>query len=133
MTIAWTGVEWESEAPLTTILRFFFINKHPNNSLFKPNNQPNPHIKMSAPNANAPNEGIVGQIGNSLNNAAQYVSETVQGAGATASKEANKEKAKGNSADDSISGRVSGAMGAASDKVDEKKHEGSASANKNSI
>ncbi|KAI5251403.1 hypothetical protein E4T42_04301 [Aureobasidium subglaciale] len=98
----------------------------------KPTN-PQPNIKMSAPNANKPNEGIVGQIGNSLNNAAQYVSETVQGSGATASKEANKEKAKGNSADDSISGRVSGAMGAASDKMDEKKHETSAEANKRSI
>ncbi|KAG9539005.1 hypothetical protein KCU79_g19845, partial [Aureobasidium melanogenum] len=53
---------------------------------------------MSAPNANKPNEGIVGQIGNSLNNAAQYVSETVQGTSATASKEANKEQAKGNTA-----------------------------------
>lgn len=41
-------------------------------------NQPT-SIKMSAPNANAPNEGIVGQISNSISNAANYVSETVQG------------------------------------------------------
>jgi hypothetical protein len=60
-------------------------------------------------------------------------SETVQQGTATASKEANKEQAKGHTADDSISGRVSGALGAASDKVDEKKHEGSAKANKQGI
>jgi len=34
---------------------------------------------MSAPNANAPNEGIVGQAVNSISNAANYVSETIQG------------------------------------------------------
>merc|ERR1712093_507770 len=98
-------------------------------SLPNQTNQPPTTFKMSAPNANKPNEGIVGQIGNSLNNAAQYVSETVQGTSATASKE----QAKGNTADDSISGRVSGAMGAASDKMDEKKHDTSAEANKRSI
>jgi len=88
---------------------------------------------MSAPNVDKPNEGIVGQISNSVKNAANYVSETVQGAGATASKEANKEQAKGHTADDSISGRASGALGAASDKFDEKKHETSARANKEGI
>jgi len=34
---------------------------------------------MSAPNANAPNEGIIGQISNSVANAANYVSESIQG------------------------------------------------------
>lgn len=34
---------------------------------------------MSAPSANAPNDGIVAQIGTSLNNAVKYVSETIQG------------------------------------------------------
>lgn len=47
-------------------------------------------IKMSAPNVDKPNEGIVGQISNSVTNAANYVSETIQGKGAEASKEANK-------------------------------------------
>jgi hypothetical protein len=62
-----------------------------------------------------------------------FSSETVQGATATASKEANKEQAKGHGADSSLSGRVSGALGAAGDKVDEKKHETSARANKEGI
>ncbi|KAJ4317257.1 Ras- protein rsr1 [Ascochyta rabiei] len=89
---------------------------------------------MSAPNANKPNEGIVGQIGNSIANAANYVSETVQGNAAEASKEGNKQQAKGNvPGQDSISDRVSGAMGAASDKIDQSKHEGSAEANKRSV
>merc|ERR1712137_968772 len=93
----------------------------------KPTNPTHQTINMSAPNANAPNEGIVGQVTNSISNAAQYVSETVQGATATSSKEANREKAKGNV---SISDRASGALDAAGDKIDEKKHEGSAKANK---
>jgi len=36
-------------------------------------------IKMSAPNANAPNEGIVGQVVNSVSNAINYVTESIQG------------------------------------------------------
>ena len=34
---------------------------------------------MSAPNVNAPNEGIVGQTINSLGNAVNYVSDTLTG------------------------------------------------------
>ena len=45
---------------------------------------------MSAPNVDKPNEGIIGQISNSVTNAANYVSETIQGKSAEASKEANK-------------------------------------------
>lgn len=55
-----------------------------------------PPINMSAPNANTPNEGLVGQAINSVQNAANYVSETVAGKGKEASAEANKETAKGN-------------------------------------
>ncbi|OSS49276.1 hypothetical protein B5807_05644 [Epicoccum nigrum] len=51
---------------------------------------------MSAPNANKPNEGIVGQAVNSVSNAVNYVSESIQGNTAEASKEANKQQAKGN-------------------------------------
>lgn len=69
---------------------------------------------MSAPNANNPNEGIVGQAMNSINNAANYVSESIQGKSAEASKEANKQQAKGNTPNDSISDRISGAAGAVS-------------------
>ena len=88
---------------------------------------------MSAPNIDKPNEGIVGQAVNSAKNAANYVSESIQSIGATASKEAHKEQAKGHGTDDSISGRASGALNAASDKIDEKKHDGAAKANKESI
>lgn len=88
---------------------------------------------MPAPNVDQPNEGIVGQISNTIANAANYVSETIQGNTAEASKEANKQQAKGNTADDSISGRVSGALGAASDKVDQHSHEAQAKANKEAI
>ena len=89
---------------------------------------------MSAPNANKPNEGILGQAANSISNAANYVSETIQGTTAEASKEANKEQAKGKVAgNDSITDRASGALGAAGDKLDQHKHEGAASANKHSI
>ena len=89
---------------------------------------------MSAPNVNAPNEGLVGQAVNSVKNAANYVSESIQGNSAEASKEANKQQAKGNvPGSDSITDRASGALGAAGDKLDQHKHEGSAEANKRSI
>merc|ERR1712108_25138 len=98
-------------------------NKHQTNKL-----------KMSAPNANTPNEGIVGQAVNSVKNAANYVAETVQGQSAEANKEANKQQAKGNvPGQDSITDRASGALNAASDKMNQEKHEGSAEANKRSI
>ncbi|KAL6711508.1 Ras-related protein rsr1 [Coniothyrium glycines] len=89
---------------------------------------------MSAPNANNPNEGIIGQAVNSVKNAANYVSETVQGNAAEASKEGNKQQAKGNvPGQDSLTDRASGALNAASDKIDESKHKGSAEANKHAI
>lgn len=89
---------------------------------------------QSAPNANAPNEGIVGQIANSVSNAANYVSETIQGKSAETQKEADKEKAKGNvPGQDSISDRVSGALGAGQNKLEETKHDASAKANKEGI
>ncbi|OCK74788.1 hypothetical protein K432DRAFT_386609 [Lepidopterella palustris CBS 459.81] len=89
---------------------------------------------MSVPNADRPNEGIVDSAINSVTNAANYVSETVQGKTSEASKEANKEQAKGHIVGkDSIGDRISGATGAISDKFDQTKHEGSASANQHSI
>merc|ERR1712000_785613 len=90
-------------------------------------------INMSAPNVDAPNEGIVGQVTNSVKNAANYVSETIQGNAAEASKDANKEQAKGNVGDTTMSGRASGALGAASDKLDQTKHESAGKANKEAI
>jgi len=89
---------------------------------------------MSAPNVDKPNEGIVGQIANSVKNAGNYVSESVQGKSSEASKESNKEQAKGHvPGQDSISDRVSGATGAVSDKFDQHKHDTTARANKESI
>ncbi|EWC44466.1 hypothetical protein DRE_06734 [Drechslerella stenobrocha 248] len=89
---------------------------------------------MSAPNVNKPNEGIVGQIQNSLENAGTYISETIQGKSAEVSKEGNKEQAKGNvPGKDSLAERASGALGAASDKFDQHTHESSAKANREGI
>jgi len=81
---------------------------------------------MSAPNVDGPNEGIVGQVTNSVKNAANYVSETLQGDSAEAKKEANKQQAKGNAGDTSLTGRASGALNAAGNKLDQTKHEGAA-------
>ncbi|KAJ6134002.1 Glucose-repressible protein [Penicillium sp. IBT 18751x] len=55
-----------------------------------------------------------------VKNAANYVAETIQGAGATASKEANKEVAKDSNA--SISTRANAAVDALGDKKDEQVH-----------
>ncbi|KAJ6256799.1 hypothetical protein Dda_8667 [Drechslerella dactyloides] len=89
---------------------------------------------MSAPNVDKPNEGIVGQMANSVKNTANYVSDTLQGKASEASKEGNKEQAKGNvPGKDSLSDRVSGGLSAAGDKVDQHTYESSAKANKEGI
>jgi len=89
---------------------------------------------MSAPSANNPNDGIIGSAVKSVQNAANYVSETVQGNASEASKEGNKQQAKGNvPGKDGLTDRVGGAFSAAGDKIDQTKHEGSAEANKRSI
>ena len=64
----------------------------------------------------------------SIKNAANYVSETVQGAGATASKETNKEVAKDNNA--SLGSRATAAKDAVGDKFDEQKHNTNADVHK---
>ncbi|PSS25460.1 hypothetical protein M430DRAFT_16178 [Amorphotheca resinae ATCC 22711] len=56
-----------------------------------------------------------------VKNAANYVAESVQGAGATASKEANKNVAK--DSDASLSSRATAAKDAVIDKKDEKSHD----------
>ncbi|KAJ5362447.1 hypothetical protein N7541_003291 [Penicillium brevicompactum] len=63
-----------------------------------------------------------------VKNAANYVSESVQGTGATASKEANKGVAKDNDA--SLTSRASAAKDAVVDKKDEKSHDVKADVNK---
>lgn len=88
---------------------------------------------MSAP-AGSSNDSTLGSLANSAQNAVNYVSESAQSMISGASKEGNKEQAKGNVAGkDSLSDRASGAFSAASDKIDEKTHDTSASANKQSI
>ncbi|KAJ5178864.1 glucose-repressible protein [Penicillium capsulatum] len=56
-----------------------------------------------------------------VKNAANYVSETIQGAGATASKEANKNVAK--DSDAKLTTRASAAVDAVSDRKDEQVHD----------
>jgi len=65
-----------------------------------------------------------------VTDAANYVSETVQGAGSTASKEANKNVAK--DSDASVTSRLSAGKDAVGDKFDEQKHETKADVHKES-
>jgi len=88
---------------------------------------------MSTP-AGGNNAGILESAAQSLQNAGQYVSESVQSAISGAQKEGNKEQAKGNvPGKDSLTDRASGAFSAAGDMLDEKTHDASAAANKQSI
>ncbi|KAI9366989.1 glucose-repressible protein Grg1 [Aspergillus egyptiacus] len=63
-----------------------------------------------------------------VKNAANYVSESIQGTGATASKEANKNVAKDDDA--KVSTRASAAKDALVDKKDEKSHDTKADVHK---
>ncbi|KAF9881287.1 glucose-repressible protein [Colletotrichum karsti] len=63
-----------------------------------------------------------------IKNAANYVSESVQQAGATASKETNKQVAK--DSDASLTSRASAAKDAVSDKMDESSHDAKAEVHK---
>merc|ERR1712225_185463 len=63
-----------------------------------------------------------------IKNAANYVAEPVQGGGAQASKEANKQVAK--DGDASVGTRASAAKDAVSDKIDQSSHEGKADLHK---
>ncbi len=117
----------------STIITLQLFNTFTNFHTFYQTHQ-STSIIMSAPNADKPNDGIVDQITNSAKNATNYVTESLQGNAAAASKEGNKEQAKGNvPGNNSISDRVSGATGAVSDTLNQKKHDGSAEANKRSI
>ncbi|KAI1655632.1 glucose-repressible gene protein [Daldinia decipiens] len=66
-----------------------------------------------------------------IQNAANYVSDTVKGATSTASKETNKQVAKDGNAD--FTTRASAAKDAVGDKFDETKHNTSADVNKESF
>ncbi|KAL4791079.1 glucose-repressible protein Grg1 [Aspergillus venezuelensis] len=63
-----------------------------------------------------------------VKNAANYVSETIQGAGASASKETNKEVAKDNDA--SLTSRATAAKDAVIDTKDKKSHDAKAEVHK---
>ncbi|KAJ5882428.1 Glucose-repressible protein Grg1 [Penicillium soppii] len=67
-------------------------------------------------------------VKNTVENAGQYVSETIQGTGATASKEANKGVAK--DSDASLGSRASAAKDAVFDKKDEVSHDTKADVHK---
>ncbi|KAK3378444.1 putative GRG-1 glucose-repressible gene-1 protein [Podospora didyma] len=67
----------------------------------------------------------------SVKNAANYVSDKVQGATATASKETNKEVAKDSNA--GVGTRIQAAGDALSDKGTESKHDAKAEANKQKL
>lgn len=64
--------------------------------------------------------------------AGNYVSETVQGTGKQASADANKETVKGNTGG-TLGDRAKAATNFVGDKTDQKKHDASAEANKQSI
>ncbi|KAK0115776.1 Glucose-repressible protein [Cadophora gregata] len=63
-----------------------------------------------------------------IKNAANYVAESVQGGGAAASKEANKQVAK--DSDASLGTRATAAKDAIGDKIDQTSHEGKADLHK---
>lgn len=66
-----------------------------------------------------------------VKNAVNYVSESIQGTGAAASKEANKEVAK--DSDLSIGTRVNAGFDALKDKMDENKHDAKAEVYKQKV
>jgi hypothetical protein len=70
-------------ASITHHLSFFFtkLSHHTTYTTLFPtfHQPPTTTSTMSAPKGDAPNESVLGSIGNSINNAAQYVSESVQG------------------------------------------------------
>ncbi|GAA6020677.1 hypothetical protein JCM11491_000511 [Sporobolomyces phaffii] len=81
--------------------------------------------------ASTTSTSTVDSIKNTVTDAVNYVSETVQEYTSASSKEANKEVAKGNT-DASIGDRVSAGFSALGDKADEEKHSAKAEANKQS-
>ncbi|KAI3541527.1 glucose-repressible protein [Colletotrichum abscissum] len=76
--------------------------------------------KQTTPPTNPPNNPTYFTM-ETIKNAANYVSESVQQAGATASKETNKQVAKDDNV--SIGNRASAAKDAVGDKIDESKHD----------
>ncbi|GAA6021212.1 hypothetical protein JCM8202_001898 [Rhodotorula sphaerocarpa] len=82
--------------------------------------------------ASSTSQSTTESITNTIADAANYVSETVQEYTSGTSKEANKEVAKGNT-DASIGDRVSAGFSAMGDKAEEEKHGAKAEANKQSM
>ncbi|KAK4704572.1 hypothetical protein P7C70_g1638, partial [Phenoliferia sp. Uapishka_3] len=81
--------------------------------------------------ASTTSTSTAGSIGNTISDAANYVSETVQSTLSGASKEGNKEVAKGNTGA-SLTDRASAGFSAVGDKVDESSHSAKGSAYKES-
>ncbi|GAA5962695.1 hypothetical protein JCM3765_006169 [Sporobolomyces pararoseus] len=76
---------------------------------------------MRLKKASTTSNSVVGSVVNTVSDAANYVSETVQQYTAGASKEANKEVAKGHT-DASLTDRASAGIDALGDKAKEEKH-----------
>jgi len=91
--------------------KHFFFHHHILKHTHNPSKQTTQTIKMET-----------------IKNAANYVAESVQGGGAQASKEANKQVAK--DGDASVGTRASAAKDAVSDKIDQSSHEGKADLHK---
>merc|ERR1711890_124202 len=89
--------------------------------------QPTPSRTMASTSATSTTESIT----NTLSDAANYVSETIQGKSAESKKEGNKEIAKGNT-NASIGDRISAGVDAIGNKADESKHVSKAEAYKTS-
>ncbi|KAF6805255.1 glucose-repressible gene protein [Colletotrichum sojae] len=121
-------------------------SNQPSNFLYKPPLPPtSPKFSSLLITQQANNQPSINQLNNHLQinqpnnptfkmetikNAANYVSESVQQAGATASKETNKQVAKDNDA--SLSSRATAAKDAVGDKFNEESHSAKADVHKES-
>jgi len=79
----------------------------------------------------AQEKGVIGQIGDTISNAYNYVAEKVSEVTSGASYEANKEKVK--DSDNTVGERVGAGFSAVGDKIEEKSHKAKAAAHKESL
>ncbi|CAF4647730.1 unnamed protein product, partial [Rotaria sp. Silwood1] len=79
----------------------------------------------------AQEKGVIGQIGDTISHAYNYVAEKVSEVTSGASYEANKEKVK--DSDNTVGERVGAGFSAVGDKIEEKSHEAKAKAHKEAL
>jgi len=87
--------------------------------------------KKEAYKEGAQEKGVIGQIGDTISNAYNFVAEKVSEATSGASYEANKEKVK--DSDNTLGERVGAGFSAVGDKVEEKSHKAKAEAHKEAL